>query len=59
MERVLVKNEDAWGQITAAKLGTIQRLEMADVIEQINAWNDRFVDDALRVHGDIMCGRSG
>ncbi len=47
MEQVLVENEEAWGQLAAAKLGAIWRLEMADVIERINARNEGFVDDAL------------
>ncbi len=33
MEQVLVENEEAWGQLAAAKLGTIRQLEMADTIE--------------------------
>src|SRR6266702_1548560 len=33
MEQVLVENEEAWGQLAAAKLGAIRRLEMADAIE--------------------------
>src|SRR6266702_5064871 len=35
MEQVLVENEDTWGQLAAAKLGVIRRLEMADTIERI------------------------
>jgi len=59
MEQVLVENEDAWGQLAAAKLGVIRRLEMADTIECINVCNDRFVDDALRVNKEILRGRKG
>jgi len=59
MEQVLVENEDAWGQLAAAKLGVIRRLEMADAIERINACNDGFVDDALRVNKEILRGRKG
>jgi len=59
MEQVLVENEDAWGQLAAAKLGVIQRLEMADVIERINATNEGFVDDALQVNEEILRGRKG
>ncbi len=33
MEQVLVENEEAWGQLAAAKLGTIRQLEMADAVE--------------------------
>ncbi len=57
MEQVLVENEEAWGQLTTAKLGTIRRLEMADVIKQINARNEGFVDDALHLNKEILCGR--
>jgi len=32
METVLVENEEAWGQLAAAKLGVIRWLEMADVV---------------------------
>src|SRR6266571_1526758 len=59
METVLVENEAAWGQLAAAKLGVIRRLEMADVNEQINANNQGFVDDALRVNEEILRGRKG
>ncbi len=59
METVLVENEDAWGQLVAAKLGAIRRLEMADVIQRINKCNDGFVDDALRVNEEVLRGRKG
>src|SRR6266702_4035958 len=59
MEQVLVENEDTWGQLAAAKLGAIQRLEMADAIERIDMMNDGFVDDALRVNEEILRGRKG
>ncbi len=59
MEQVLVENEEAWGQLAAAKLGAIRRLEMADTIERINARNDGFVDDALRLNEEILRGCSG
>ena len=57
MEQVLVENEEAWGQLAAAKLGAIRQLEMADAIERINARNDGFVDDALRLNEEILHGR--
>jgi len=56
MEQVLVENEEAWGQLTAAKLGTIRRLEMADAIERINARNEGFVDDALQLNEETCVG---
>jgi len=59
METVLVENEEAWGQLASAKLGAIQRLEMADAIKRINANNQGFVDDALRVNEEILHGRKG
>jgi len=59
MEAVLVENEEAWGQLAAAKLGVIRRLEMADVNKRIDANNQGFVDDALRVNEEILCGRKG
>ncbi len=59
MEAVLVENEEAWGQLAAAKLGAIRQLEMADVIERINTRNDGFVDDALHVNKEILRGRKG
>jgi len=59
METVLVENEEAWGQLAAAKLGTIRQLEMADANARINANNQGFVDDALRVNEEILCGRKG
>ncbi len=59
MEQVLVENEDAWGQLATAKLGVIQRLEMADVIEHINVMNNGFMDDALRVNEEILRGCKG
>jgi len=59
MEAVLVKNEEQWGQLAAAKLGTIRRLEMADTNARINANNQGFVDDALRVNETILRGRKG
>ncbi len=59
METVLVENEEAWGQLAAAKLGVIRRLEMADVNERINTNNQGFVDDALRLDGEILRGRKG
>ncbi len=36
METVLVENEEAWGQLAAAKLGVIRQLEMADANGRIN-----------------------
>jgi len=59
METVLVENEEAWGQLAAAKLGVIRRLEMADTNNRINANNQGFVDDALRVNERILRGRKG
>ncbi len=59
METVLVENEEAWGQLAAAKLGVIRRLEMADANARINANNQGFVDDALRVNEAILRGRKG
>ncbi len=59
METVLVENEEAWGQLAAAKLGVIRRLEMADANGRITANNHRFVDDALHVNGEILRGRKG
>ncbi len=59
MEAVLVENEEAWGQLAAAKLGVIRRLEMADANARINANNQGFMDDALRVNEAILHGRKG
>jgi len=59
METVLVENKEAWGQLAAAKLGVIRRLEMADANARINANNQGFVDDALRVNEEILRGRKG
>jgi len=59
MEATLVENEEQWGQLAAAKLGVIRRLEMADANARINANNQGFVDDALRVNEAILRGRKG
>ncbi len=59
MENVLMENKEVWGQLAAAKLGVIRRLEMADVNKRINANNQGFVDDALRVNDGILRGRKG
>ena len=59
METVLVENEEAWGQLAAAKLGVIRQLEMADANGRINANNQGFVDDVLRVNEEILRGRKG
>ncbi len=59
MERVLVENEEAWGQLAAAKLGVIRWLEMADMRARINANNQGFIDDALRLNEEILRGRKG
>jgi len=59
MNQVLAENEDAWGQLAAAQLGVIRRLEMADAIGRINANNEGFIDDALRVNEEILRGRKG
>ena len=59
METILVENEEAWGQLAAAKLGIIRWLEMADVNQRINANNQGFVDDALCVNEEILHGRKG
>ncbi len=59
METVLVENEEAWGQLAAAKLGAIRRLEMADANKRINANNQGFVDDVLRINEEILHGRKG
>ncbi len=59
MEVVLVENEEAWGQLAAAKLGTIRRLEMADAVKRIDANNQGFVNDALHVNEEILRGRKG
>ncbi len=59
METVLVENEEAWGQLAAAKLGVIRRLEMADVNQRINANNEGFVDNALRINEELLRGRKG
>ncbi len=59
METVLVENEEAWGQLAAAKLGVIRRLEMADANARINANNQGFIDDALRINEEILRGRKG
>ncbi len=56
MEQVLIENEEGWGQLAAAKLGAIRRLEMADAVERINARNEGFVDDALRINEEILRG---
>ncbi len=47
MEEVLVANEDQWGHLAAAKLGTIRRLEMSDTLGRIKAQDDGLVNDAL------------
>ncbi len=59
METVLVENEEAWGQLAAAKLGVIRRLEMADANVRLNANNQGFIDDALRVNEEVLRGRKG
>ncbi len=59
METVLVENEEAWGQLAAAKLGVIRRLEMADANKRINANNQGFVDDVLQINEEILRGRKG
>jgi len=57
METILVENEEHWGQLAAAKLGAIRRLEMADTNKRINVNNQGFVDDALCVNEEILRGR--
>ncbi len=59
METVLVENEEVWGQLAAAKLGAIRRLEMADANVRLNAGNQGFIDDALHISEEILCGRKG
>jgi len=59
MEEVLVSNKEQWGHLAAAKLGAIRRLEMADANKRINANNQGFVDDALRINEAILHGRKG
>ena len=59
METILVENEEAWGQLAAAKLGVIRQLEMADANGRINANNQGFVDDVLCVNSEILRGRKG
>ncbi len=59
METVLMENEDAWGQLAAAKLGVIRRLEMADANARITANNQGFVDSVLRVNNGLLRGRKG
>ncbi len=59
MEHVLLENEEAWGQLAAAKLGTIRHLEMADAIKHINANNEGFMDNALRVNEEHLHGCKG
>ncbi len=59
LELVLVENEEVWGQLAAAKLGAIRQLEMADARARIDANNQGFVDDALRVNEEILRGRKG
>ncbi len=59
MEAVLIENEEAWGHLAAAKLGIIRRLEMADTNARLDAGNQGFVDDALRINEEILCGRKG
>jgi len=59
MEQVLVENEEVWGQLAAAKLGTIRHLEMADAIGQINLRNEGFIDDTLQVNKEILHGCRG
>src|SRR6266702_1059195 len=59
METVLVENEEAWGQLAAAKLGAIRQLEMADANGRINANNQGFVDDVLHVNEEILHGCKG
>jgi len=59
METVLMENEEAWGQLAAAKLGIIRRLEMADANRRIAANNQGFVDDVLHVNQEILHGRKG
>ncbi len=56
MEMILVENKEAWGQLAAAKMGTIRRLEMTDAITQINERNDGFVDDTLHANEIVLCG---
>ncbi len=57
MEKVLVENEEAWGQLASAKLGAIQWLEMADAITQIKERDEGFVDDALQANEAVLHGR--
>jgi len=59
MEMVLVENEEAWGQLAAAKLGAIRQLEMADANARINTNNQGFVDDALCVNEELLHGCKG
>ncbi len=57
MEEVLVTNEDQWGHLATAKLGAIQRLEMADALGRIQGQDDGLVDDALCTVQEVqLCG---
>ncbi len=56
---MLVASEDQWGNLVAAKLGAIRRLEMADALGRIQGQDDGLVDDALRTTREtLLCGRS-
>ncbi len=48
MATVLQKNEKVWGDLAAAKLGSICHLEMADTLARIKDQDNRLLDDALR-----------
>ncbi len=54
MEEVLVANEDQWGHLATAKLGAIQRLEMADMLTRIKGQDDGLVDDALCIAMEVQ-----
>ncbi len=54
MEEVLVTNEDQWGHLATAKLGTIWRLEMADALGRIQGQDDGLVDDTLRTAWEVL-----
>ncbi len=51
LEEAIAESEDRWGEIAGMHCRTIQRLEMADALAQIQDLDEGLVDDALRMAG--------
>ena len=51
---VLQENKKVWGELAAAKLGSIHQLKMADTLAWIKDQDDELLDDALRAMREFL-----